>query len=164
MAKTKNRYSGPCRRIIAIASAAVLLGCWNADQTQNHVKFVGSWGSEGTRDGQFLYIEDFAISADGHLLVTDALRSDVQIFTKDGKFLGKFGGKGNAPANFEKPEGVAVAPNGNIFVADYLSGYIKIFDSDYNHLRNFSSLWGRRRRDYRVRIHVDFPKESPLCR
>ncbi len=57
--------------------------------------------------------------------MTDALRSDVQKFTKDGKFLGKFGGNENGPARFEKPEGLAVAPNGNIFVADNLSGYIK---------------------------------------
>ncbi len=71
-------------RLIAIASTAVLLGCWNADPSQNHVKFVGAWGGEGTKDGQFLYIEDFAFSSDGHLLVTDALRADVQKFTKDG--------------------------------------------------------------------------------
>ena len=118
-------------RLIAIASTAVLLGCSDADQSQNHVKFIGTWGSEGTKDGQFLYIEDFAFSSDGHLLVTDALRADVQIFAKDGKFLRKFGTKENGPGHFEKPEGVAVAPNGNIYVADYLSGFIKIFDSDF---------------------------------
>ncbi|MCZ6772235.1 MAG: hypothetical protein O7G83_09665, partial [Proteobacteria bacterium] len=122
-------------RLIAIALTAVLLGCWNADQAQNHVQFVGTWGSEGTKDGQFLYIEDFAFSSNGNLLVTDALRADVQIFAKDGKFLGKFG-----TAKFEKPEGVAVAPNGNIFVADYLTGYIKVFDSGFKYLRKFSGL------------------------
>ena len=127
-------------RLIAIALTAVLLGCWNADQSQNHVKFVGTWGSEGTNDGQFLYIEDFAFSRDGHLLVTDALRADVQKFAKDGKFLGKFGNKKNGPANFEKPEGVAVAPNGDIFVADYLTGCIKVFDSGFKYLRRFSGL------------------------
>ena len=67
------------------------------------------------------YIEDFAIDNGGNLLVTDALRSDVQVFSLEGKFLKKFGGKGRTPASLEKPEGVAVDPKtGNIFVADYL--------------------------------------------
>src|SRR5262245_15604295 len=39
-------------------------------------------GSEGVGPGQFKYVEDFAFSRDGHLLVTDASHAYVQAFDK----------------------------------------------------------------------------------
>jgi DNA-binding beta-propeller fold protein YncE len=101
---------------------------------------VMTFGSKGTGDGQFNYPEDFAIALDGkHLLVTDAVNSNIQVFDKTtGKFVTKFGGKGDANHQLEKPEGISVAPDGRIFVADYATGFVKIYDKDFKWLKTFS--------------------------
>jgi hypothetical protein len=66
-------------------------------------------GSEGFGEGQFKYVEDFAFSKDGHLLVTDASHAWVQVFDKtSGKFLARFGGLGDDDHHLDKPEGIAV--------------------------------------------------------
>ena len=96
-------------------------------------------GSAGSGEGQFKYIEDFAFSKDGHLLVTDAAHAFVQKFDKTtGRFLSRFGGKGDDDAHLDKPEGIAVDPDGNIFIADYNTGYVKKYDAAHTWLLTFS--------------------------
>lgn len=96
-------------------------------------------GSEGTGPGQFRYVEDFALTKAGQLLVTDASHAWVQAFDKrSGKYLTRFGGKGEDDHNLEKPEGIAVDPEGNVFVADYNTGYIKKYGPDLKWLLTFS--------------------------
>ncbi|MGF1742514.1 6-bladed beta-propeller [Vibrio profundum] len=103
--------------------------------TYQHVMTIGE---EGSGPGQFRYVEDFAISASGHLLVTDALNANVQIFNrKTGEFIHSFVADKD---KFEKPEGIAVDDLGNIYVADYSSGYIQKFDKNYHHLQTFSDF------------------------
>ena len=96
-------------------------------------------GSEGVGEGQFRYVEDFAMDTKGNLLVTDAAHAYVQVFDKTtGKFITRFSGKGDEDNHLEKPEGISVAPDGRIFVADYTTGYVKIYDKDYQWLKTFS--------------------------
>jgi len=96
-------------------------------------------GAEGRGAGQFKYVEDFAFSKDGKLLVTDAANSNVQVFDKTtGKYLTQFSGKGDGDEHMEKPEGIAVDAQGNVFVADYNTGYVKVFDKDYTWQKTFS--------------------------
>ncbi len=95
-------------------------------------------GEQGPGPGQFRYVEDFALNHKGHLLVTDAKNSNVQIFDKNtGQYIGAFTGEKD---KFEMPEGIVVDADGNIFVADYSSGYIQKFDKDYRHLLTFSDF------------------------
>jgi DNA-binding beta-propeller fold protein YncE len=96
-------------------------------------------GSVGIGEGQFKYVEDFAFSKDGYLLVTDAAHAFVQKFDKTtGRFVSRFGGKGDADADLDKPEGIAVDANGNIFIADYNTGHVKKYDAAYNWVLTFS--------------------------
>jgi DNA-binding beta-propeller fold protein YncE len=96
-------------------------------------------GSEGYGAGQFKYIEDFAFSRDGHLLVTDASHAWGQAFDKTtGKFIARFGGKGDDDHHLDKPEGIAVDPDGNVFVGDYSTGFVKKYDASYRWLMTFS--------------------------
>ena len=46
---------------------------------------VLAWGSKGNENGKFQYIEDFALDLDGNLMVTDALKANVQVFTPEGR-------------------------------------------------------------------------------
>ena len=98
-------------QLFLVLLTLILAACSPTRDADKHMEFVLAWGSKGTDAGQFLYIEDFAIDANGNLLVTDALRADVQVFDPQGKFLSSFGGSDL----FEKPEGIAIAPDGSIF-------------------------------------------------
>jgi len=102
-------------------------------------EYVMTIGAEGTGEGQFKYVEDFAFTRDGNLLATDAFHAWVQVFDPNsGKFISRFGGKGDDDANLDKPEGIAVDPAGNIFVADYNTGYVKKYDPGFQWLLSFS--------------------------
>src|SRR5262245_49606272 len=79
-------------RLVSSLALCVSLGMSAAsadDKTQfEHVMNIGS---TGTGEGQFKYVEDFAFSKDGHLLVTDAVHAWVQVFDKtSGKFISRF--------------------------------------------------------------------------
>lgn len=96
-------------------------------------------GAEGSGEGQFKYVEDFALTKDGKLLATDAFHAWVQVFDPaTGKFIARFGGKGDDDHNLDKPEGIAVDPAGNIFVADYNTGFVKKYGPDFKWTLSFS--------------------------
>ena len=102
-------------------------------------EYVMTIGAEGTGEGQFKYVEDFAFTRDGKLLATDAFHAWVQVFDPNsGKFISRFGGKGDDDQHLDKPEGIAVDPAGNIFVADYNTGYVKKYGADFQWLLTFS--------------------------
>ena len=129
----------------SVALMVALVSYGHAQQTQVSAKpsmsfeHVMNIGTKGTGEGQFKYVEDFALSIEGHLLVTDAAHAYVQVFDKTtGKYLGRFGGKGDDDHNLDKPEGIAVAPNGHIYVADYNTRYVKVYDKDHNWVMTFS--------------------------
>ena len=130
------------RRKIGIGMAAAAFGSARTSvQAAEPPKFEFAMaiGTEGSGEGQFKYVEDFAFTKEGHLLATDALHAWVQVFdTKTGKFLARFGGKGDDDQHLDKPEGIAVDPSGNIFVADYNTGYVKRYDSAYRWNLTFS--------------------------
>ena len=123
-----------------IASLIVNLAAATAARAEA-LKFehVISFGAQGTGEGQFEYVEDFAFTKAGQLLVTDAGHAWVQAFDpRTGAFLARFGGKGEGDANLEKPEGIAVHPDGSIFVADYTTGFIVKYDADFKYVLTFS--------------------------
>src|SRR5262245_30550099 len=125
----------------SVLAVCGMLGAYpvSADEGKIQFEHVMNIGTTGTGEGQFKYVEDFAFTKDGHLLVTDAAHAWVQVFDKaTGKFITRFGGKGDDDKHLDKPEGIAVDPNGNIFIADYNTGYIKKYDASYNWVLTFS--------------------------
>jgi len=111
----------------------------NAASKKMEFSHVMSFGSLGDGPGQFKYVEDFAFSIDGQLLVTDAAHAYVQVFDKTtGKYITRFGGKGDDDQHLDKPEGISVAPNGDIYVADYNTGDVKIYDRNFKWKNTFS--------------------------
>ncbi len=110
------------------ATVGAVLTAWIASPglagSSMNFEHVMNIGTQGTGEGQFKYVEDFALSIDGHLLASDAAHAWIQVFDKTtGAYLGRFGGKGDDDEHLDKPEGIAVAPNGHIYVADYNTGY-----------------------------------------
>jgi DNA-binding beta-propeller fold protein YncE len=125
-------------KILALTASLAAATAVRAEGLQ--FEYVTSFGGHGSSEGQFEYVEDFAFTKAGQLLVTDAAHGWVQAFDpKTGAFLTRFGGKGETEANLEKPEGVAVDADGNVFVADYTTGFIVKYDADFKHVLSFSS-------------------------
>jgi DNA-binding beta-propeller fold protein YncE len=79
------------------------------------------------------------VPAQGNLLVTDALRADVQVFSRRGEFVTQVNSR-NDDVLLEKPEGVALDAQGNIWVGDYLSGHILKYDKTYRQVGVYSGL------------------------
>lgn len=117
----------------------ILLCLATACSSKAPVELVASWGSKGSGDGQLLYAEDFAFDRHGNLLVTDALRADVQVFSRQGEFISRVNSPGDDVA-LEKPEGVALDAQDNIWVGDYLSGHILKYDTSYRQVGVYSGL------------------------
>jgi DNA-binding beta-propeller fold protein YncE len=61
-------------------------------------KFVKSWGSRGTANGQFSIAHGIAIDAAGNVYVADTGNKRIQVFDGDGTFKTQFTGIGNPAA------------------------------------------------------------------
>jgi len=128
------------KTFVSLFCSGLVLGlCTMVNAGGLQFEHVMNIGSQGSGEGQFRYVEDFAFDGNGHILATDAAHGYVQVFDKKtGKFVARFGGKGDEDYHLEKPEGISIAPDGRIFVADYNTGYVKIYDKGYKWLKSFS--------------------------
>ena len=97
----------------------------------NEGKKVRSFGTKGTKEGQFTHPRGVAITNDGHILVTDDHR--LQKLTTDGVCVKSVGSSksGSGRLQFNTPVGIKVHPTkGKIFVADYYNNRIQVFKND----------------------------------
>lgn len=107
------------------------------------VEWKGSFGKEGSADGEFQTPTDVAIDGDGHLYVADQFNNRIQCLDSQGNFIGKFGtaGYNTQGDEFMLPTSVAVH-NQHIFVNDLVNRAIKIFDKNGNFVESFAGLGG----------------------
>ncbi|MBV8846363.1 MAG: hypothetical protein JO307_26455 [Bryobacterales bacterium] len=61
-------------------------------------KFVKSWGSRGSAQGQFNQVHGLAIDAQGNVYVADTGNNRIQVFDGDGNFKTQFSGIGSPAA------------------------------------------------------------------
>ena len=123
-----------------------------ADSKNNRVqkfdtngKFIKSWGSKGTGDGQFDLPISLIIDSKGNIIVNDLGNSHIQKFDTNGKLLLKFGSTGTGNGQFSAMEHTAVDKFDNIYVNDPQSGpsgshmpRVQKFDTN----GNFITKWG----------------------
>ena len=100
---------------------------------------IGSWGTVGSNDGQFLHAHGITIDSQDNVYVSDAENCNIQKFDKDGNYITKWGTKGIGPGKFLQPESMAVDSLNNIYVAEYSRKNIQKFDSE----GNFITMWGQ---------------------
>jgi sugar lactone lactonase YvrE len=79
--------------------------------------FLKSWGTFGTRPGEFDQPHALAMDAKGRLLVGDRGNNRIQIFDQDGKYLEEW-------SQFSRPSGIAIDRDQNLYVADSESGSV----------------------------------------
>ena len=101
-------------------------------------KKVKSFGTRGTKEGQFTNPRGVTISQDGHILVTDNHR--LQKLTFEGDCVKSVGSSktGNGPLQFNGPTGITVYPTtGQIFVADMDNHRIRVLNNDLTYSHSF---------------------------
>ena len=101
-------------------------------------KKVKSFGTKGTKEGQFTNPCGVVISHDGHILVTDNHR--LQKLTFEGDCVKSVGSSktGNGPLQFNVPSGITVHPTtGQIFIADINNHRIQVLNKDLTYSHSF---------------------------
>jgi DNA-binding beta-propeller fold protein YncE len=102
----------------------------------SNYKYLRSFGSIGSGDGQFQYIEQIRFDEDENLYVLDWFLRQFKVFTKDGKLIRKFGEKGDKPDQLISPGDFIILKTGELLVADINHG-IKVFNKDGTFIRTF---------------------------
>ena len=88
------------------------------------------FGSKGKGPGQFLDPHDVSFDKTNNVYIPDRERSDVQVFTHDGKYLRKFGGPGSAPGQFNVPYSVKHNVNDVLYVCDRENSRVQVLRND----------------------------------
>ena len=102
-------------------------------------KKVRSFGTEGTKEGQFTNPRGIAITIDEHILVTD--EHQLQKLTFDGDCLQSVGSSesGSGQLQFYYPRSITVHPTtGLVFVADSYNNHIQVFNSDLTYAHSIT--------------------------
>ena len=91
-----------------------------------YYEFAGSFGSNGTGDGQLHYPLGVDVAPDGTVFVADTANSRVQAFDADGGYLRQFGSDGAGDGQLRLPADVSATAT-HVFVADAINGRVEAF-------------------------------------
>ena len=81
--------------------------------------------------GRLVKPRGLAVDTNDLLLVCDAGKHCVQVFTLEGEFVTSFGSQGSGQGQFNCLYGIAVTPDGRVFVCDGNNHRIQIFQPQY---------------------------------
>lgn len=90
--------------------------------------FLGAWGSEGTRIGEFRCPTGLAFDAEGHIVVADSRNARIQLFQTDGTPVEVLRRAGAGEVPMLHPQAVGTCHSGRIYVTDTESNRIWVFD------------------------------------
>jgi DNA-binding beta-propeller fold protein YncE len=93
----------------------------------------------GSAVGQFSYIEDLDVGADGRVWVADTDNSRIQVYNPSTKAFTAYGSLGTGQARFDHPQGIAIASAG-VFVADTNNNRIQKLDLSGNFLASYTGV------------------------
>jgi len=86
-------------------------------------KFVKSWGSRGTENGQFNIVHGIAIDAQGNVYVADTGNKRIQVFDGDGNFKSQI-------SNIGSPAAICITPGARPFLYSSNSNPPENIDAD----------------------------------
>ncbi len=101
-------------------------------------KFIASWGSPGSGNGQFAYPTGIATDLYGNVFVVDTDNHRIQKFDSNGAFMLEICEQITGDDSLSYPQGVTIDQGGNIYVADTFNDRIVKFNNDGQLL----ALWG----------------------
>lgn len=80
---------------------------------------------------EFGSIPDIDISHNGNIMVLDAMKGQITVFSQLGEFVEIIGRHGSAPGEFQYPTGFAELTDGRIVVADFAGASLSFFDENH---------------------------------
>jgi len=100
--------------------------------------YLLKFGSRGSENGQFNYLQGLCFNSKGLLYVVDNGNYRVQVF-RENMFLFKFGSKGHNPGQFQCPHCIAVDSSDQVYVTDYnKDGGINAFSEDGHFIKKIN--------------------------
>ena len=102
---------------------------------------VRSFGTRGSRHGQFDHPRGVAVDGEGNIVVADSWNHRVQKFTSEGHFITAVGTEGSGPLHLWNPCGIAFnTSNNKVYVAEQDNHRVQVLNSDLT----FSNIFGRK--------------------
>ena len=111
--------------IYVVEAGAHRVQVFDADRT-----LLTSWGSFGTKDGQFVYPMGLALDSSGNIYISDNERDDIQVFAPDGTFLRHFGSHGSDLGQLSGAGYLAIDGDDTVWVADGGNNRVVAFAPD----------------------------------
>jgi DNA-binding beta-propeller fold protein YncE len=100
-----------------------------------HHTFIGSFGSEGSDQGQLKHPFSCALNSTHDLFVVDTGNNRVQVFSVGShEPKATFGSKGKGQGEFVFPWGIAIDADDNVYVTDCENHRVQIFDGSYRYM------------------------------
>ena len=96
--------------------------------------FLTKWGTSGSGQGQFDFLQQIAVNDCGEVYAADAVLNRIQKFDEDGNFLLEWGSTGSGNGEFDNPVGVAIDGLNNVYVVDAQNDRVQKFDENGNYL------------------------------
>ncbi|MCE5222744.1 NHL repeat-containing protein, partial [bacterium] len=109
----------------------------------SNLKYLRSFGSIGSGEGQFQYLQQIRIDDNDNLYVLDSFLCRIQVFSKEGKFIRKWGEKGTKTNQLHAPNDFVFLNQNEILLADSNFDFgkeknnLKVFSIDGKFIRNF---------------------------
>jgi len=127
------------KRVICILLFVLAVVAGTPSSALEEYTFVGSFGTPGSGDGEFLTPIGIAVDLQGNIYVADTDNHRIQMLDGYGSFIRQWGGEGGADGRFSYPRGIAVDDGGRIYVADTGNHRVQVFAQNGSHLLSFGS-------------------------
>jgi len=100
---------------------------------------LGTIGSAGSGDGQFLWPVQLIRDQAGTLFVSDEGLHRITSFNTDGTFVAKWGEHGTEPGQLNRPSGIAFDADESLYVVDTQNHRVQKFTKDGQFISTFGS-------------------------
>ena len=98
--------------------------------------FYGSFGSEGSKAGQFDMPSGISVDSKGNVLVADLDNNRIQVFDASGRYLSSI--THTTPGQqLRRPISVSVGPDDCVYVVEFDSNRVSIFDANGKYIKSF---------------------------